>query len=71
VLVPALLLTLVLEAVGSRLLPDADVYADPGPYESIPADPSSSPLTFLGNLVFLQDLHVPVLGSNSPLWSLA
>jgi peptidoglycan/LPS O-acetylase OafA/YrhL len=71
VLVPALLLTLVLEAVGSHLLPGADVYADPGPYESIPADPSSSPLTFLGNLVFLQDLHVPVLGSNSPLWSLA
>ncbi len=30
-----------------------------------------SGLTFLGNLVFLQTVAVPVLGSNGPLWSLA
>jgi peptidoglycan/LPS O-acetylase OafA/YrhL len=71
VLVPALLLTLLLDLGGARLLPTADVYADPGPYESISPDPSYGPLTLLGNVAFVQGLHVPVLGSNSPLWSLA
>ncbi|RIJ52515.1 acyltransferase [Clavibacter lycopersici] len=71
VLVPALLLTLLLDLVGAHLLPAAGVYADPTPYESIPADPSYAPLTFLGNVAFMQGLHVPVLGTNSPLWSLA
>lgn len=71
VLVPALLLTLVLDGAGALLFASADVYANPGSYESIPAAPSYSPLTVLGNLGFVQGLHVPVLGTNSPLWSLA
>ena len=29
------------------------------------------PLTFLGNFAFLMQMHVPVWGSDSPLWSLA
>jgi len=71
VLVPALLLTLILDGLGALLFPSADVYASPGSYESIPADPAYSPLTILGNLAFVQGLHIPVLGTNSPLWSLA
>jgi peptidoglycan/LPS O-acetylase OafA/YrhL len=71
VLIPALLLTLLVDAVGSSLFGTADVYARPGLYAGIPAAPSHSPLTFLGNLIFLQGLHVPIFGSNQPLWSLA
>jgi peptidoglycan/LPS O-acetylase OafA/YrhL len=71
VLIPALLLTLLVDAIGASLMGTADVYARPELYAGIPAAPSYSPLTFLGNLVFLQDLHVPVLGTNQPLWSLA
>ncbi|OUE27589.1 Acyltransferase family protein [Clavibacter michiganensis] len=71
VLIPALLLTVLVDAVGASLLGTADVYARPDLYTGIPADPSYSPLTFLGNVVFLQDLHVPIFGTNQPLWSLA
>lgn len=71
VLIPALLLTLILDKVGGSAFPDSDVYANPQIYAGVPAAPSYSPLTFIGNLLFLQDIHLPVFGSNQPLWSLA
>ncbi|WP_445444037.1 acyltransferase family protein [Clavibacter sp. km3a] len=71
VLIPALLLTLLVDMIGGSLLGAGDVYARPELYQGIPAAPSYAPLTFLGNMAFLQDLHVPVLGTNQPLWSLA
>jgi len=34
-------------------------------------DYSSSPITFISNMLFLQTVYTPVYGSNGPLWSLA
>jgi peptidoglycan/LPS O-acetylase OafA/YrhL len=71
VLIPAVLLTVVVDKVGMSFFPDSDVYANTSMYEGLPSALSYSPLTVVGNLAFLQDLHVPVIGSNQPLWSLA
>jgi peptidoglycan/LPS O-acetylase OafA/YrhL len=75
VLVPALLLTALLDFAGAALAP-------PGTYQGalahlvpsgpLPAEPADhSPATFIGNLLFLQTIVTPVFGSNRPLWSLA
>ncbi len=74
VLVPTLILTLALDSLGSRLVGEAysGLYANvfcSGPSSETPA--SLGPLTFLGNLFFVQTIEVPVYGSNGPLWSLA
>jgi peptidoglycan/LPS O-acetylase OafA/YrhL len=74
VLVPALVITLLidlrLDLVDPSLLQGA-YYADlsSGPAATHPY--SRSLLTWLGNLFMLQNLLVPVFGSNGPLWSLA
>jgi peptidoglycan/LPS O-acetylase OafA/YrhL len=75
VLIPALLLTWVLDTAG-RLLGgqagyDGAFYSmiSSGPDPAHPADLSLP--TLLANIFFLQTIIVPVFGSNGPLWSLA
>jgi peptidoglycan/LPS O-acetylase OafA/YrhL len=74
VLIPALLLTLVMDSAGQHLGGAAykgslhRLY-NSGPSQTAPAD--LSPSTFLGNLLFLQTIQVPCYGTNGPLWSLA
>jgi peptidoglycan/LPS O-acetylase OafA/YrhL len=74
VLIPALLLTLGMDFAGMRFNPAAygGEYREEfmsGPGMGGGADLSA--LAFLGNLLFLQTVEVPVYGSNGPLWSLA
>ena len=71
VLIPALAATLLLDRIGIAIFPQSDVYEITSVYDGLPEALSYSPLTFVGNLAFLQGLHVPVLGTNQPLWSLA
>jgi peptidoglycan/LPS O-acetylase OafA/YrhL len=61
VLIPALVLTLILDAVGSWLAPAFYLYRDG----------VGSPVEFAGNAVFLQGMYVAPFGSNGALWSLA
>jgi peptidoglycan/LPS O-acetylase OafA/YrhL len=72
VLVPALALGLLLDASG-RFLLDVAPYRALGFQESGYFDVGSniSPAILLGNLAFLQEMVVPPLGSNSPLWTLS
>jgi len=74
VLIPALLLTLGLDLLGSHWNPGAyagDLHREfmSGPTFDHPA--SWSATAFFGNVFFLQTITVPVFGSNGPLWSLA
>jgi len=75
VVIPALLLTLALDKVGSALGGGAGYEGQlasllsSGPSESTPADHSIA--TFFANVAFLQTIATPVYGSNGPLWSLA
>jgi peptidoglycan/LPS O-acetylase OafA/YrhL len=71
VLIPALLLTLVCDLAGAELFPASAVYLSPDRYVGMNRDPTLDPVTFLGNLAFLQGLHVPIYGTDNPLWSLA
>ncbi len=74
VLVPALLLTLLLDSLGRHWAPAgysgawAALYSS-GPAPSAPADLRAT--TFFGNAVFLQTIQVHTFGTNGPLWSLA
>lgn len=79
VLVPALVLTAGLDAIGTHLL-RASLYLgrlDPGAYGMFLPDAGAmianhGAATFLGNLVFLQNgICVAAYGVNGPLWSLA
>lgn len=73
-LVPALLLTLITDRVISLSAPDVLVGSYFSTWASGPIsadDYSASFITFIGNILFLQTILVPVFGSNSPLWSLA
>ena len=74
VLVPAIALTAICVYVGLALFPTS------GPYTGNPAYHDLAPtnladrsgwLDALGNVFFVQTLHVPAFGTNSPLWSLA
>ena len=74
VLIPALVLTLCFDLLGSHWNPGAyagDLNARfmSGPTHIQPA--AHDWLTLLGNLCFVQNITVPVFGSNGPLWSLA
>jgi peptidoglycan/LPS O-acetylase OafA/YrhL len=77
VIIPALLLTLLLDNIGSRLTLGTEydggyygIYCyGPHPHRSAGIDHSL--LTFLGNLAFLQTIYVPTFGSNGPMWSIA
>jgi len=74
VLIPALLLTLFWDKLGSAIAPEGyhgvfrELYHS-GPTPAIPVDWSIG--TFLGNTFFLQTIFVPCFGTNGPLWSLA
>lgn len=81
VLIPALLLTLLLDVNGRNLIPSSEIYLVQtqhsdyflrGP-NTFPGSPSTwlSHSVFLGNLLFLQDMVCPVLGTNGALWSLS
>jgi peptidoglycan/LPS O-acetylase OafA/YrhL len=65
VLVPALLLTAIVDRVGRLAYPDSDMYGD-----TARAVTNSGLGDFLGNVFFLQTQAVPPYGSNGPLWSL-
>ncbi|WHE35758.1 acyltransferase [Microbacterium sp. BDGP8] len=75
VLVPAIALTLMLDAIGFAARPQSDIYSGSVAYHSLlPAEgvgSRSGPGEVIGNALFLQDVYVQPLGSNSPLWSLA
>lgn len=72
VLIPALLLTLFYDSVGTALFPESAGYTG-----SIPNLPDTDPThktswgIGVGNLFFLQDIYVSTFGSNEPLWSLS
>jgi peptidoglycan/LPS O-acetylase OafA/YrhL len=74
VLLPALVLTAVLDLAGRWWFPSSTVYrGDPGFHNVVPATPDSTltVATALGNAAFLQHAWVPALGTDTPLWSLA
>jgi peptidoglycan/LPS O-acetylase OafA/YrhL len=73
VLVPALLLTFVLDVFSLRFAPHAAIYgADaPAALSSARHAGEGGLAGFLGNAAFLQTIIVQPFGSNSPLWSLA
>lgn len=75
VVLPAIVLTIVLDQAG-RAVAGSDGYdgryfalLSSGPSPAAPADYALS--TILANVVFLQTILAPVVGSNGPLWSLA
>jgi peptidoglycan/LPS O-acetylase OafA/YrhL len=72
VLLPALCLTALVDACTSLVRPQVLSGAFAQAWASGPSiHYSSSPLTFVGNVLFLQTVLVPQFGSNGPLWSLA
>lgn len=72
VLVPALLLTFVVDQATMRIAPTLLAGTDLPFIHSGPAgDYSNSLPTLLQNLLFLQTVTAPVFGSNGPLWSLS
>lgn len=74
VLVPALLLTLLVDSIFAHSAPGVirgeflQIWRS-GP--NLDGLYSAGPLRFLSNLCFLQTVVTPVYGSNTPLWSLA
>jgi peptidoglycan/LPS O-acetylase OafA/YrhL len=72
VLVPALLLTFVTDSVGQRMRPaSSNIYMR---WETSIPDLAHITHSFgdlLGNMLFLQSIHVQEFGSNKALWSLA
>jgi peptidoglycan/LPS O-acetylase OafA/YrhL len=72
VLVPALVLGLILDG-GGRFLLDVAPYRALGFQQIAFYDVGAhiSPSIVIGNLLFLQDMLVPPLGSNAPLWTLS
>lgn len=71
VLLPALALTALVDFVGSKVFSHADIYTHPELYTGVVKEPSHSLVTLLGNIFFVQDLHVEPFGYNKPLWSLS
>lgn len=71
VLIPALFLTFVVDQIGRLALPNSDIYARGSLYVGVPETVSYSLSTFLGNMFFLQGIHVTEYGLDMPLWSLA
>ena len=72
VIVPALLLTLGWDLLGTRLDPAAYQGAFYPQLLSGPVNGNDlSPMAFLGNLLFLQKILVNCFGTNGPIWSLA
>ncbi len=74
VLVPALLLTVLVDRILASAAPQVLSGAFEPVWHSGPvsaAGYSGGWLTFFGNLLFLQTIELPVFGTNGPLWSLA
>jgi len=73
VLVPALLLTQLLDRLGRALFTESDIYLGTSAYHTVvpEAGPALDLLTTIGNLFFVQSVYTDVLGTNTPLWSLA
>lgn len=75
VLIPAVLLTQLLDRIGAGLNGGSSIYAGFSGYHTVvPAEgplTTLGPMETLGNIFFVQSIHVPTLGTNSPLWSLA
>lgn len=73
VLIPALLVTAVADAAALHWFAGTSLTRGWPGYYSLPGDlhASLTPLTALGNVAFLQDIHVSTFGNNGPLWSLA
>lgn len=72
VLIPALFFTALIDQITNFYLPEL---IEGSFYKNLSSGPnnnySSSILTFLGNISFLQTSYVSSFGTNSPLWSLA
>jgi len=74
VLIPALIVTLVVDKVVAAHAPEVLRGAYYAVWHSGPESANSystSVITFLGNVFFLQTILTPVFGTNGPLWSLA
>ncbi len=74
VLIPGLLLGATLDWIGWHFFNHSALYTAAAQYGSSMNTTVSENLglsTFLGNLLMLQGISVPRLGSNAPLWSLA
>jgi peptidoglycan/LPS O-acetylase OafA/YrhL len=73
VLLPALVLTASLDVIGREWFASSTVYTDPWfyPPQFLQLGTPFSLEAALGNIVFLQSIHVPPFGTNGPLWSLA
>ncbi|HEX3614314.1 MAG TPA: acyltransferase [Sporichthyaceae bacterium] len=69
VVLPALALTFCVDRAGMTFFGTADVYANPTAHTGKPF--THAPHVLLGNIFFVQDLHVPVFGHDYPLWSLS
>lgn len=71
-LIPALLLGLVLDLIGSHYLPGAhNIYHSGGIEFSAGLAQRLTPAAWFGSLFFLQGIATPIFGTNLPLWSLA
>lgn len=71
VLAPALLMTLVFDALGARFANGSGAYTDPPPAWMHPIESREGVGTLIGNLLNLQTIFVEPFGSDGPLWSLA
>jgi peptidoglycan/LPS O-acetylase OafA/YrhL len=72
VFLPALLAGYLLDTVGSTYLDSSGLYTHTGEYRfSADAVDRMGTVIALGNVVMLQEVFFPPLGSNGPLWSLA
>lgn len=73
VLIPALIFTLLVDTCVASFSPEGVQGKYLAEWNSGPSENSysTSARTFIGNLLFLQTIVVPVYGSNGPLWSLA
>lgn len=74
VLIPALLLCYFWDSLGINIFGNDSIYAGKTLGSNVLAYNVSEKLnllTFFGNLFFLQNILVPTLGSNNPLWSLS
>jgi peptidoglycan/LPS O-acetylase OafA/YrhL len=72
VMIPALVATACLDLIG--ISKGAAIYSGSPTWRLMFADPIASHLSWatgLGNVAFLQNILVPTLGSNGPMWSLA
>jgi peptidoglycan/LPS O-acetylase OafA/YrhL len=74
VLIPAVLLGVVLDHLGYRLFGAGSIYYSPTGLDLVPTHDLAQrllPSVIAGNLMFLQGLCVPIVGTNVALWSLS